>query len=179
MSIVDKFSFALNKGFNKLCQTSEVFGDLDNGLSASVSYFSINRDGHGGVDVAKEFGFQIIREPDIPVHRDAYKKVGDPAYLDMLDKVENVFQRIRSGECSLDETNEALLQETENFYQRYISGETITQTYNPMARNFISNEPENPDDKFMHQRSLQKWDEQIGKENEIPHERIRHSWGLD
>ncbi len=179
MSIVDKFSFALNRGYDKLSQPTEVLGSADTGFSASVSYFSINRDGHGSVDVAKTFGFQIVRESEISEHRAIYEKVGDSAHLNMLDKTDAVFKRLRSGEISLEDMNVELKQETEDFYQKYIADEVITQTYNPISRAFIPNEPEDPEDRFVHKRWLQKVDERIGKENEIPHERIRSTWGLD
>lgn len=179
MTSIDKFSFALKKGFNELYQPSEVVGNEEHGFAVCTSFFSIARDGHGGVDIAKTYGFSVLRENDIDEHRKAYQKVGDTGYLDMLDKVEAVLSSVKSGESSVDEINEQLHQKTEDFYQKYIAGETITQVYNPTARNFIPDNPEDPNDAFVHRRKLQQWDELIGQENEIPHERIRKTWRLD
>lgn len=175
----DKFSFALKRGFNTLGQVSRVLGDTGTELGAIISYFNIERKSNGSVDVAKTYGAMKVYESDIPKYRQAYKRQSNSAgQLDMLDRAEAVFAEIRGGGVGISEMNDRLIQRTEDFYQTYIAGERITQTYNPTARGFIQ-EPDDPDLKFTHRRNMQKWDEAIGTEVEIPHERIRRAWGLE
>ncbi len=177
---VDKFSLALKRGFNELNEVSQVKGDPDGELTAVVSYFSIERDGHGGVNVAKTFGWRVLDEHEIDLYRDADKRTPiDPGFMEMLNRVEDTFRRVREEGLDLDDLNETLKDNTEGFYQKYIAGERITQVYNPISRNFVSEDPDKPEDKFMFRRWLQKLDARIGKQNEIPHERIRETWGLD
>lgn len=177
---INKFSFALKRGFNELSQVSEVFGDPEDKMRAVVSYFSISPDGHGGVNVAKEFGFRVIDEEEIDSYREAAKKKPiDPGFMDMLNRVEDTFRRVREEGLDLDDLNATLKENTEGFYQKYIAGERITQVYNPISRDYVQEDPDKPEEKFMFRRWLQKLDERIGTENEIPHERIRRTWGLD
>ncbi len=177
---IDKFSFALKRGFNELNEVSHVKGDPDGQMSAVVSYFSIERDGHDGVNVAKTFGWRVVDEDEIDSYRAAAKKKPiDPGFMEMLNRVEDTFRRVREQGLDIDDLNATLKENTEGFYQKYIAGQRITQVYNPISRDYVQEDPDKPEEKFMFRRWLQKLDERIGTENEIPHERIRRTWGLD
>lgn len=179
MTTIDKFSYALKKGFNSLGQPSEIFQNSDGKLHASVCYFNFEKTAGNTVKIGSH-GFKIVREEDLVASREAYtKNNANPAYIEILRQAEVAFKMVREDGISLDEANEILRGKTEDFFQTYIAGEKIEQTYNPTFRQFIPERPENPDDEFNYRRTLQRIDEQIGTVCEIPHDQIRMTWGLD
>lgn len=170
MTIVDKFSMALRRGHNKLWQISEVFQNTSGHLSAFVSFFSIEKNG-GSIDIAKAFGQKVFRETE-----PANDTSPDPTRRAMREQVMELFKEIREDNLSLDDVNARLREETHKFYKTYIAGETITETVNLIAPNFVTKPP---GDDFMQKRGWQRMLKKVGNERNITHEEILIAWGLD
>lgn len=179
MTNIDKFSFALKKGFNTLGQPSEILQNSEGNLFVNISHFSFSQTADNSVKI-ESHGFQIFEEGKIEKTRAAYIRNNvNPASLEMLRQADAAFKMIREDGMSLDDANKILRDKTEDFFQTYIVGEKIEQIYNPLFRSRLPEKPQNPEDEFNHRRALQKLDEKIGTVCKIDPSEIRHTWGLD
>lgn len=179
MTNIDKFSFALKKGFNTFGQPSEILQNSEGNLFVNISHFSFSQTSDNSVKI-ESHGFQIFEEGKIEKTRAAYiKNNANPASLEMLRQADAAFKMIREDAMSLEDANKILRDKTEDFFQTYIVGETIEQTYNPLFRSRLPEKPQNPEDEFNHRRTLQRIDEKIGTVCKIDPSEIRHAWGLD
>ncbi len=176
---IDKFGWAIRKGFNELSQVRSVNVNTGGAMVAFVPYFKFEQNPDKRINVGETFGFRGIAESEIDEHRAVYQKIGDASYLAMLDQAEQAFELVRVH--GADKANEMLREQTEDFYQTYIADETITQEFRPlqMGIDYRDNMQVEPEDEFMHKRSMQRLKEQIGQTKEIPHDHIRHMWDLE
>lgn len=179
MTNINKFSFALRKGFNSLGQPSEIFQNSEGELSVNLCYFTFTQ--RTNTEVTLNDPNTIIIGEDNIIHRleTLQKNKANPATIELYKQAQNAFKMIREDGMSLDEANQVLRSKAQNFFQTYIADEKITQTYVPAFREFIANIPDTSGNDLRRPRALKELDKKIGQEVEIPHDRIRQAWGLD
>ena len=178
---LNKFSFALKKGFNELNQVAKIMGDPEKTMSAQIVYFSLEKTSNGSAEIGS-FGVRKISENEIGEHRAAYiRNHGNQAYLNMLDQLENTFARVRKEGIPLEEANAELRQKTEDFYQTYIHGEKITQTFRPieMGLETLKKQSVLPSEELSKRRHIRNIEKRVGETVEISSDEVRKVWDLD
>ncbi|MGH1404199.1 MAG: hypothetical protein ACRBDL_08135 [Alphaproteobacteria bacterium] len=176
---VDKFSWALKKGFNELNQVRSVSISQHSGEKLAIMpFFSFSKTG-SDVKVGDSFGFHAISEQDLDVYRNAYKQNGSALVKEMLRQVERAFDMV--DDVGLEQANETFRQETEKFFQTYIADEVITQKYNPIAEGIEALEKKDvpSEDRFLHLRHVQRLKGHIGTERQISEAEVRKVWDIE